>query len=241
MREIPRSRCSLGMAMLVASPIFWRGSPTPLERRQYLTPEGQAASVDSYTLEANCRSLGLPTPARATFFTARVARAREARVPGTPVGPRDDSFQSRRRPRACAAPASHPGHARQIHPERAYIYFTARVKEISVAREILRKGVRGANCAPRSPPEADRSGRPISGFLESGGFRIPGIPEQFAGLHRSSRVPGIPEATAGPKTGASRMIVLPRASNRQEIEVMGQFPVIPFVGSWTTQMGSLEL
>src|SRR5438445_9642480 len=119
MRGIPRSRCSLVMAMLVASPIFWRGSPTPLERRQYLTPEGQAASVDSYTLEANCRSLGLPTPARATFFTARVARAREARVPGTPVGPRDDSFKSRRRPRACAAPASHPGHARQIHPGRA--------------------------------------------------------------------------------------------------------------------------
>ena len=109
--------------MLVASPIFWRGSPTPLERRQYLTPEGQAASVDSYTLEANCRSLGLPTPARATFFTARVARAREARVPGTPVGPRDDSFKSRRRPRACAAPASHPGHARQIHPEQALHLF----------------------------------------------------------------------------------------------------------------------
>src|SRR5205807_10307300 len=90
-------------------------------------------------------------------------------------------------------------HAPRVHPERAYIYFTARVKEINVAREILRKGVRSANCAPRSPPEADRSGRPISGFLESGGFCIPGIPEQFAGLHRSSRVPGIPEATAGPK------------------------------------------
>ena len=175
--------------MLVASPIFWRGSPTPLERRQYLTPEGQAASVDSYTLEANCRSLGLPTPARATFFTARVARAREARVPGTPVGSRDDSFKSRRRPRACAAPASHPGHARQIHPERAYIYFTARVKEISVAREILRKGVRSANCAPRSPPEADRSGRPISGFWSPVDSAFP---ESRSNSRDSTGVPAFP-------------------------------------------------
>src|SRR6266704_6159749 len=167
MREIPRSRCSLGMAMLVASPIFWRGSPTPLERRQYLTPEGQAASVASYTLEANCRSLGLPTPARATFFTARVARAREARVPWTPVGPRDDSFKSRRRPRACAAPASHPGHARQIHPEQALHLFYRTSK--------------GDQRSKRDPPQR-RSERELRASLSARGGSLGTTHLRFSGV-----------------------------------------------------------
>ena len=96
---------------------------------------------------------------------------------------------------------------------------------VHIMREFPRESVRSAPAASRTaaggrtiaPRSSAQGGFVRDGdlrFRESGGFRIPGIPEQFAGLHRSPRVPGIPEATAGPKTEPGRIVVFWRELTR---------------------------